>query len=109
MTLIIINDSIKWPLKKIKDTTDIVYYRKLASKKQQEIDLKNAKLLAKNPKLIIENKKLPKPELKTIVIKVNEDIRLHQLYWTAWETNGILNFREDIYCLDSNLYNKLRQ
>ena len=108
MATYIINDTIKWPLQKIKDTTDIVYYRKLARKKQQEIDSKNAKLLAKNPKLIIENKQLPKPELKTIVIKVNEDIRLHQLYWTAWETNGKLNFREDIYCLDSDLYNKLR-
>lgn len=108
MAAYILNDTIKWPLQRIKDTTDITYYRKLQRKKQQEIDLKNAKLLAKNPDLIIEKKTLPKPELKTIVIKVNENIRLHQLYWTAWETNGVLNFREDIYCLDADLYNKLR-
>lgn len=108
MAAYILNDTIKWPLQRIKDTTDITYYRKLQRKKQQEIDLKNAKLLAKNPALIIEKKNLPKPELKTIVIKVNENIRLHQLYWTAWETNGVLNFREDIYCLDADLYNKLR-
>lgn len=108
MAAYIINDSINWSLKRIKDTTDIAYYRKLQRKKQQEIDLKNTKLIAKNPALIIENKPLPKPELKTIVIKVNENIKLHQLYWTAWKTNGVLNFREDIYCLDADLYNKLR-
>ena len=108
MAAYIINDTVNWSLKRIKDTTDISYYRKLARKKQQEIDIKNAKLIAKNPTLIIENKPLPRPELKTIVIKVNENIKLHQLYWTAWETNGVLNFREDIYCLDADLYSKLR-
>ena len=108
MAAYILNDTVKWSLQRIKDTTNIVYYWKLQRKKQQEIYLKNAKLIAKNPALIIENKPLPKPELKTIVIKVNENIRLHQLYWTAWETKGVLNFREDIYCLDADLYNKLR-
>ncbi len=108
MASYILNDTVKWSLQRIKDTTDIYYYRKLQRKKQQLIDLKNAKLMAKNPTLIIENKTLPKPELKTIVLKVNEDILIHQLYWTAWETKGILNFREDIYCLDADLYSKLR-
>ena len=108
MAAYILNDTVKWSLQRIKDTTDIDYYRKLQRKKQQLIDLKNAKLMAKNPTLIIENKTLPKPELKTIVLKVNEDILIHQLYWTAWETKGILNFREDIYCLDADLYSKLR-
>ncbi len=108
MAAYILNDTVKWSLQRIKDTTNIVYYWKLQRKKQQEIYLKNAKLIAKKPALIIENKPLPKPELKTIVIKVNENIRLHQLYWTAWETKGVLNFREDIYCLDADLYNKLR-
>ncbi len=108
MAAYILNDTVKWSLQRIKDTTNIAYYWKLQRKKQQEIYLKNAKLIAKNPALIIENKPLPKPELKTIVIKVNENIRLHQLYWTAWETKGVLNFREDIYCLDADLYNKLR-
>lgn len=108
MAASILNDTTKWPLQRIRDTTDINYYYKLQKKKQLEIDKKNAKLLAKNPNLIIEKKTLSKPELKTIVIKVNEAILIHQLYWTAWETNGILNFREDIYCLDANLYSKLR-
>jgi murein L,D-transpeptidase YcbB/YkuD len=108
MAAYIINDTTKWSLKRIKDTTDIKYYLKLQRKKQIEIDKKNAKLLAKNPDLVIEKKVFAKPELKTIVIKVTDEIYIHQLYWTAWETNGILNFSEDIYCLDSNLYSKLR-
>lgn len=108
MASYIINDTTKWSLKRIKDTTDIKYYNKLQKAKQKEIDKINAKILAKNPAFVIEKKTLPKPELKTIVIKINEDILIHQLYWTAWENNGILNFREDIYCLDSNLYSKLR-
>lgn len=108
MAAYIINDTTKWSLKRIKDTTDIKYYLKLQRKKQIEIDKKNAKLLAKNPDLVIEKKVFAKPELKTIVIKITDEINIHQLYWTAWETNGILNFREDIYCLDSNLYSKLR-
>jgi len=108
MAAYILNDTIKWPLQRIKDTTDINYYLKLQKKKQLEIEKKNAKILAKNPTLVIEKKELSKPELKTIVIKVNEDIHIHQLYWTAWETNGVLTFREDIYCLDADLFNKLR-
>ncbi len=108
MATYILNDTLKWPLQKIKDTTDILYYKKLQRKKQLEIDLKTSKLLAKNPFLKIENKPLPKPELKTIVIKIKDPISLHLWYWTAWETNGTLQFREDIYCLDSDLYTKLK-
>jgi murein L,D-transpeptidase YcbB/YkuD len=108
MATYILNDSLKWPLQKIRDTTDISYYNKLQRKKQLEINLKNSKLIAKNPFLKIENKPLPKPELKTIVIKIKDPISLHLWYWTAWETNGTLQFREDIYCLDSDLYTKLK-
>ena len=108
MATYILNDTTKWSLQKIKDTTDINHYFALQKKKQLEIDKKNAKLLAKNPKLIIPKKVFAKPELKTIVIKVTDDILIHQLYWTAWETKGVLNFREDIYCLDADLYSKLR-
>ena len=108
MAAYVLNDTTKWSLKRIQDTTDIKYYYKLQKERQIAIDKKNAKLLAKNPTLVFEKKKFPKPELKTIVIKVNEDIFIHQLYWTAWETKGILQFREDIYCLDSDLYSKLR-
>jgi len=104
----ILNDTTKWSLKRIQDTTDIKHYYKIQKEKQVAIDKKNAKLLAKNPTLVIEKKKFPKPELKTIVIKVSDDIYVHQLYWTAWENNGVLQFREDIYCLDADLYSKLR-
>ncbi len=108
MARYILNDTIKWPLQKIKDTTDINYYYKLQKEKQIVIDKKNGKLLAKNPTLVIEKKTLPKPVLKTIVIKVTDAIFIHQLYWTAWESKGELQFREDIYCLDADLYSKLR-
>ena len=108
MATYILNDTTKWSLQKIKDTTDIKHYYKLQNKKQFEIDKKNAQLLARNPKLLIKKNTFPKPELKTIAIKVNETIIIHQLYWTAWETRGTLNFREDIYCLDADLYSKLR-
>jgi len=107
MAAYILNDSIKWPLHRIKDTTDINYYIKIQRKKQLEVNKRNAKLLAKNPSLVFEKKELAKPILKTIVIKVKENIFIHQLYWTAWETKGVLNFREDIYCLDTDLYAKL--
>ena len=104
----ILNDTTKWSLKRIQDTTDIKHYYKIQKEKEIAIEKKNAKLLAKNPNLVIEKKKFPKPELKTIVIKVADDIYVHQLYWTAWENNGVLQFREDIYCLDADLYSKLR-
>lgn len=108
MATYILNDSLKWPIQKIKDTTDISYYNKLQRIKQLEINLKNSKLLAKNPFLKIDNKPLPRPELKTIIVKIKEPIYLHLWYWTAWENNGILQFREDIYCLDADLYSKLK-
>jgi murein L,D-transpeptidase YcbB/YkuD len=104
----ILNDTTKWSLKRIIDTTDINHYNKLRLKKQLEIDKKYAKLMAKDPTLVLEKKVIPKPQLKTIVVKVPNDIFVHQLYWTAWETNGTLQFREDIYCLDADLYSKLR-
>lgn len=108
MAACIVNDTVKWPIKKMADTTDINHYYRLQREREAKIAKRNARLLAKNPKLAIEQKKLPKPELKTIVIKVSEDVFIHQLYWTAWENNGILQFREDIYCLDAELYARLR-
>ena len=108
MAAYILNDTANWSLKRIQDTTSIGYYNKLLKKKQKEIDKKNAKIKAKNPAFVIKETTFSKPELKTIIVKVTEDIFIHQLYWTAWETNGVLNFREDIYCLDADLYSKLR-
>ncbi len=55
----------------------------------------------------IQNKTRIKP-LKTTFIKMTEDVYVHQFYWTAWQENNELNFREDIYCYDSNLFSKLR-
>jgi len=104
----ILNDTTNWSLKRIQDTKKIKHYFKIQKEKKIAIEKKNAKLLAKNPNLVIENKKFPIPELKTIVIKVKDDIYIHQLYWTAWENNGKLQFREDIYCLDADLYIKLQ-
>jgi murein L,D-transpeptidase YcbB/YkuD len=108
MAAYLINNPEKWDLKTIQDTTDINYYNKLQKQKEKRIAIKNAKLLAKNPLLVIPEKVYPKPELKTIVVKISDDILIHQLYWTAWLEKNSLQFREDIYCLDSDLYNKLR-
>jgi murein L,D-transpeptidase YcbB/YkuD len=104
----LIDDVEKWDLQTITDTTDIKHYTKLQKLKEVKLAQKNAKLLAKNPQLIIEPKKFPKPELKTIVIPIENDVFIHQLYWTAWEENGELRFREDIYCLDHDVFAKLR-
>lgn len=108
MAAYILNDEENWSLQRIQDTTDIKYYNKLQKERIKVIEKKRAKLLAKNPDLVFEKLNPPKPELKTIVIKVNEDILIHQLYWTAWEVDNVMNFREDIYCYDLDLYSKLR-
>ena len=41
-------------------------------------------------------------------VKFNKEILLHQWYWTAWSKNNQLIFRDDIYSLDEELYNKLK-
>lgn len=47
---------------------------------------------------------------KTTVLPLKEKINIHQLYWTAWmDVKGVLQFRQDIYNLDDELYEKLRQ
>lgn len=40
---------------------------------------------------------------------LKEKIKIYQLYWTAWSDNGQLIFRDDIYNLDSALYDALRK
>ena len=47
-------------------------------------------------------------KLKTTSIDLEEDIYVHFLYNTTWIENNVLQFREDIYCLDADLYSKLR-
>jgi L,D-transpeptidase YcbB len=47
-------------------------------------------------------------KLKTTSIDLEEDIYVHFLYNTVWMENNTLQFREDMYCLDADLYSKLR-
>ncbi|HEY9170573.1 MAG TPA: L,D-transpeptidase family protein [Lutibacter sp.] len=44
---------------------------------------------------------------KTSQVQINNDIYIHILYWTAWSENGSLQFRDDLYNLDVDLYKKL--
>lgn len=45
---------------------------------------------------------------RTKFVKIKKEIGFHLLYWTAWSENNKLIFRDDIYNLDANLYDKLR-
>lgn len=46
---------------------------------------------------------------KTSGIPLKKPIFIHQWYWTSWmDKNGLLVFRNDIYNLDFELYEKLR-
>ncbi|WP_304197958.1 murein L,D-transpeptidase [Flavobacterium alvei] len=44
---------------------------------------------------------------KTKYIKMNDDVKVHILYWTAWSEGNTLIFRDDIYNLDADLYQML--
>ncbi|MDO9038720.1 MAG: L,D-transpeptidase family protein, partial [Lutibacter sp.] len=44
---------------------------------------------------------------KTSQVQINKEVYIHILYWTAWSENGILQFRDDLYSLDLDLYKKL--
>jgi murein L,D-transpeptidase YcbB/YkuD len=46
---------------------------------------------------------------KTKQVKIKNVVDIHILYWTAWSENNSLIFRDDIYNLDANLYQKLRK
>lgn len=41
-------------------------------------------------------------------VYIQKSIQVHQLYWTAWMDKSGLQFRNDIYSLDTLLYTKLR-
>jgi len=45
---------------------------------------------------------------KTQNASIKENITIYQWYWTAWSENKDLIFRDDIYNLDAELYQKLR-
>jgi murein L,D-transpeptidase YcbB/YkuD len=44
---------------------------------------------------------------KTSHVQIKKDVYIHVLYWTAWSENGSLQFRDDLYNLDMDLYKKL--
>jgi L,D-transpeptidase YcbB len=44
---------------------------------------------------------------KTKHIKLKNEVDIHILYWTAWSEKNVLIFRDDIYNLDAELYQKL--
>ena len=44
---------------------------------------------------------------KTKTVKIEEEIQVHILYFTAWYQNGLLQFRNDIYAYDPELYLRL--
>jgi murein L,D-transpeptidase YcbB/YkuD len=107
MAAYLLNDSIKWNIQKIRDTTDIRHYNKIRNEKQLKIEEKNRKLIAKNPDLIMEEKILPKSKLLTTSIPIQTKINIYQYYWTAWSKDNTLHFREDIYSLDHLLFERL--
>lgn len=44
---------------------------------------------------------------KTKTVNIEEEIQVHILYFTAWYQNGLLQFRNDIYAYDPELYLRL--
>lgn len=44
---------------------------------------------------------------KTKIIPLKKKVNVHQLYWTAWKDDQGVQFRNDIYSLDDNLYKRL--
>ncbi len=50
---------------------------------------------------------IKKGKSKTVGLK--KDIDIHIFYWTAWSENGLLQFRDDLYNLDRELYKNLSE
>jgi murein L,D-transpeptidase YcbB/YkuD len=46
---------------------------------------------------------------KTKQLKLKKEVFIHILYWTAWSEKNSLIFRDDIYTLDADLYDKIRK
>ncbi|GGD87877.1 L,D-transpeptidase family protein [Planktosalinus lacus] len=44
---------------------------------------------------------------KTTEARMNRDVQVHLLYWSAWSENGNLKFRDDLYEKDFKLYEAL--
>ncbi|MBZ9632053.1 L,D-transpeptidase family protein [Salegentibacter sp. LM13S] len=44
---------------------------------------------------------------KTTTIKITQKVKVHHLYWTAWNENGSTHFAEDVYKRDAAIYKLL--
>lgn len=44
---------------------------------------------------------------KTQYIKLKKEVRVYQLYWTAWKNDQGVQFRDDVYHYDNGLYAKI--
>ena len=79
------------------------------NKNYKPIQLSLEEVAEKQKRLAEEKDEIDKIITKneTYYIKVKQPIYIHQLYWTSWSDKNGLQFREDIYNLDSVLYNKL--
>jgi murein L,D-transpeptidase YcbB/YkuD len=44
---------------------------------------------------------------KTREVRFSKEVYIHIFYWTAWSENGTLQFRDDLYNLDMDLFKKL--
>ena len=45
---------------------------------------------------------------KTKTVSVKDTVNIYIFYWTSWLENNQLQFRDDIYNLDKELFEKLR-
>ena len=45
---------------------------------------------------------------KTKTVSVKNTVNIYIFYWTSWLENNQLQFRDDIYNLDKELFEKLR-
>ncbi|MDO9261085.1 MAG: L,D-transpeptidase family protein, partial [Flavobacteriaceae bacterium] len=45
---------------------------------------------------------------KTIKVSFDKTVFIHIFYWTCWSENGKLQFRDDLYHLDAELYQKMK-
>lgn len=44
---------------------------------------------------------------KTITLRIPDAIYVYQFYWTTWQKCGVLQFRDDVYCTDYEIYSLL--
>ena len=66
-------------------------------------------LLSDQPKYGDEKIKEILDSGKTTTIKVTQKVKVHHLYWTAWNEEGSTRFAEDIYKRDAAIYKLLTE